>query len=433
MCRSGQDVGRPGVNSSEGQLATIHFDKSRYFLQEGQGGMALDNRMTNKNAAGGDFDLSNADSFDYTSFFNDMSHSERLQLSRDEMRWVQKYVKPDRTAEVVLNLSCGVQMTPHVMLTQVALFEAFGVDFVATAGVQFCCGRVFQRYGKQEVGDRMAGRALRHFSSWAPTTNVQCCGSCYIEFDHHVAKAKTDTGHAPFDVIHVTEYLLKLLKERGDEVPWKRTTPRRVLLHAEGAELHPTKEVQRKAIIETLALVPGVEIVGDVRNPSLGQPCSTKAPGEPSVLNDLTPLQYRQVQRELDEQARAAGADAIVTPHHMCHREWSKFGSDRLPVIYYQSLVADAMGMSIPDRFQTLWRLGDPEQVLEQSRPHWESWGIPEEEARNLVRKFFVPKYASAIQRCPCEGNCLEAVAGARASGAACETSWKATLLSTGS
>jgi hypothetical protein len=123
---------------------------------------------------------------------------------------------------------------------------------------------------------------------------------------------------------------------------------------------------------------------------------------------------------ELRQQAEDAGADAIVTHHHFCHREWSRFGTTALPVIHYQSLMAEALGRSIPDRFQTLWQLGDPELVLDRSRPHWSSWGIAEDDAREIVKKHFVTEYAGAAQRCPCEGSCHEAVAGSRASGSVC-------------
>jgi len=386
--------------------------------------MVIDNRLATRNAAGETFDLIDADQFDFSTFFNDMTESERLQVSKDELSWLQAYSKPDGQAEVVLNLSCGVQTTPHLMVTQVALFRALGVDFVATAGRQFCCGRIYQRCGKGDLGDRMAASAINRFASWQPTTNVQCCGSCLIEFDYHVARMR-EQGNDPFDVVHITRYLLDRLTELGDAVPWKRSIPRRVLLHAEGAEVHPTKVEARDAVIETLALIPGVEYVGLVANPSLGSPCATRSPGAPSILNDITPEQYRLVQDELWAQAQAAGADAIVTHHHLCHREWSKFGSGRLPIIHYQSLMAEALGLSIPDRFQTLWRLGDPDKILEQTRPHWSSWGIAEDEARALVVKHFVPAYAEAVQRCPCEGNCVEAVTGV---GAACETSWATTL-----
>jgi hypothetical protein len=363
--------------------------------------------------------------FDYSAFFNGFIDAERLQVSRDELAWMQTYKEPDRAADVVLNLSCGEQVAPHLMLTQVALLTALGIDFVATAGRQFCCGRIYHRFGKDDLGDRLAASAITRFASFQPTTNVQVCGSCLIEFDYHVAKMR-EAGNDPFEVVHITRFLLDRLNELGDRVPWKRSIPRRVLLHAEGAELHATKEEARGAVIETLALIPGVEYAGLVTDPSAGAPCSVVSPGGPSILHDLDEERYRQVQDELWAQAEAVGADAIVTHHHLCHREWCKFGSQRLPVIHYQSLLAEALGISIPDRFQTLWKLGDPEKVLRQSRPHWSSWGIAEEQAREMVKDVFVPEYAAAVQRCPCDGDCVDAAEG---SGAACRPSWNAMVI----
>ena len=349
-----------------------------------------------------------------------MHEGEQLQVTKDEVTWLTNHIKPTESTDVVLNLSCGVQTTPHLMLTQIALLEALGVDFVATAGPQYCCGRVFQRNGKDATGNRLAAKAIAHFESWQPQTNVQCCGSCFIEFDFHVAKLTEERGEAPFGLEHITRFLLDRLRELDDRVPWQEPQPMRVLLHAEGAELHPTKEVQRADVIETLGLIPGVEFVGLAREPSFGSPCATRAPGDPSILNDLTDEQYLQVLAELREQATAAGADAILTHHHFCHREWSKFGTRALPVLHYQSVMAQALGVHIPDRFQHLWQLGDVDAIVEASRPRWTSWGVDEVKAREMVQKHFVTEYAGSVQRCPCEGSCHAAVAGTRGSATAC-------------
>jgi hypothetical protein len=350
--------------------------------------------------------------YDYQRFFKDMSDSERLQVSRDELDWIQGAAKSDRTADVTLALSCGAQTMPYVMLTQVALFNALGIDFVATAGQAYCCGNVFDSTGKPEYGRRIATNSVRRFADFQPTVNVQCCGSCYVRFDDHVAAMEAaKPGSAPFEIVQISEYLLQTLRQMGDGVPWRNTITRRVLVHAEGDEFKRGKSAARNAIIETLGLIPGVEFAGLVEDPSLGTPClrvpTTDGPVK-WMLEDISPDEYRQVQTELAEQARAVGADVIVTPHHSCHREWCKFGSDRLPIMYYQSLVAEALGIHVPDRFQILWRTGDPDKILELTRPHWESWGIAELEAREMVKKFFVPEYAAAVDKCPCEGNCFQ-------------------------
>jgi hypothetical protein len=366
--------------------------------------------MLSKRADGKDFDTSREDSFDYTS---DMHESEKLQVSREEMTWIQNYREPDEPADVMLHLSCGAQTVPHIMIVQVALFDMLGISFAATAGSQFCCGRIYQRYPtKAATGDRLSARSIRRFRSWQPATDAECCGSCFTEFEYQVARTGEETGEHLFDVVHITEFLRDKLADLGESVPWRRPIPCRALLHAEGAELHPSKERHRAAVIDTLKMIPGVEYVGLAENPSLGSPCATKGAGEPSILNDLTADEYRQVQAELEDQARAVGADMILTHHHNCTREWSKFSSSRLPIGSYQHVLAEALDISVVDRFQVLWQLGDPEKVLEKSRPQWSSWGIDEDEAREMVKKFFVPKYASAVQRCPCESECTSGRTG---------------------
>jgi hypothetical protein len=83
---------------------------------------------------------------------------------------------------------------------------------------------------------------------------------------------------------------------------------------------------------------------------------------------------------------------------------WAQAKASAAP--HWPAPVSVALGINIPDRFQILWRLGDPDKVLEMTRPHWESWNIAE--AREMVKKFFVPEYAAAVEKCPCEGNCFE-------------------------
>jgi Cysteine-rich domain len=367
--------------------------------------------------------------FDSKRFYDDLAECYRLQVRRDEVGW--EMTSTDRTgqAEVVLNLSCGIQATPHLMLLHVAIFKALGIDFVATAGTKFCCGRPFGMSGDPDLSNRVAKHSINRLKTWSSTVNVQCCGSCLVQFYANAEEIREETGEAPFEVIHMTEYLNRTLKEVGDAVPWVRE-PRvkRVLLHAEGEEVHHTKVVQRNAVIETLALIPGVEYAGLVEEPTLGAPCGVEEHSDNSgsvghtLLSDISSAEYLATQRELIDQARNVGAEAIVTHHHKCTREWSKLSSSALPIMHYQTLVADALGLEVDDRFQHLWRLDDTEQIVTETRPYWESWGISRAEAETMVPKFFVPGYDTSVQRCPCEfegGGCFAHKAGAQGASAA--------------
>ena len=55
------------------------------------------------------------------------------------MTWLGRAAEPDGEYDVFVNLSCGTQMHPHLMLDTVVL-RSLGVNFAAGAGSAFCCG-----------------------------------------------------------------------------------------------------------------------------------------------------------------------------------------------------------------------------------------------------------------------------------------------------
>src|SRR5262249_53235689 len=160
----------------------------------------------------------------------------------------------------------------------------------------------FGMAGDPELSDRVALRSIQRMAAWNSTINVQCCGSCLVQFQYNVQQMREQAGTAPFEVVHITEFLLAKLRQLGDAVPWASPVPartRRVLLHAEGAEVHATKVVQRGAVIETLGLIPGVEYAGLAEPPSVGSPCaSDPRPSDfdgngHTVLSDISTPEYR--------------------------------------------------------------------------------------------------------------------------------------------
>jgi hypothetical protein len=93
----------------------------------------------------------------------------------------------------------------------------------------------------------------------------------------------------------------------------------------------------------------------------------------------------------------------MAAMHHTGQQWWSRFASERLTVRHPISILADALGVAHPDRYQAACRIGDPEAVLEQTRPMWTSWHMPEARARELVAKIFAPALADGLH-CGCGG-----------------------------
>jgi hypothetical protein len=122
------------------------------------------------------------------------------------------------------------------------------------------------------------------------------------------------------------------------------------------------------------------------------------------VLNTLDSTEYRVAVAELEGQARALGADTLVTAYHKCQMEWSKFSSRRLAVREWMSVLAEALGVGYADRYTTYWHLGDPREIVERSRPEWQSWGMTEQEALEAATRHFVPAYTADVHHCDCGG-----------------------------
>ena len=338
--------------------------------------------------------------FDPKGFYDAMRESKSLLVRREDLRWTETFAEPGRPVDALLAFGCAVQHTPHLMLEATAVLEALGVDYAAVTGRQFCCGRPFQKLGgSDEAADLISGKSYERFMRYRPNVAVQWCGACMMQY-LEVISSQADP---PFDVVHVTRFVYDLLVRMGDSVPWKHDVPARVVLHShEGG--HAQQDTDAGYIVKILELIPGVEYAGPIEPPSAGAPCDLTGPTAVSVLNSLDTTGYRVAVAELEGQARARGADTLVTAYHKCQMEWSKFSSKRLAVREWMSLLAEALGVGYEDRFTTYWHLGDPEEIVHRSRAEWQSWGMTEQEALEAATRHFVPQYAADVHHCDCGG-----------------------------
>jgi Fe-S oxidoreductase len=338
--------------------------------------------------------------FDARGFYGAMAESKSLLVRREDVRWSERFEPLERPVDVLLAFGCAVQHTPHLMVEATRVFDALGIDFAAVTGRQFCCGRPFQRMGKdQRAADKISAKSYERFVAHQPNVFVNWCGACQLQY-LEVISEQTDP---PFEVLHVTRYLARLLRDLGDAVPWQKDVRTRVALHTH-SEFLPQQDTDSASILEILDMIPGVEYVGPVQPPAAGSPCALTGPTAVSILNTLSTAEYRAAQHELEDQLSAIGADTLVTPYHKCQMEWSKLSSRTLAIREWMSLLAEALGVGAEDRFTTYWHIGHPPTIVERSRPEWESWGMTEAEALDAARRHFVPEYAVDIHDCDCGG-----------------------------
>jgi hypothetical protein len=336
---------------------------------------------------------------EHAAFWNDLSDSSHLLVSREEMSWLDRNVKPDRDVDVFVNLSCGAQHTPHVLLDAVAALGALGVRFAAGAGTLFCCGTNYRADGEMTAAERMRAASVGRTVAWGATTAVHMCTQCVNTFGE-VERRERLLGETPPENMQMHTFIERTLRALGDAVPWKREVPARVLILRQ--DVSPVHSAASDTVARWLALVPGVEVVGFVDQ----ELQAVSGAGNAFVImQGPTPSRDEILGKrvQLADLFAARGADTMAAMHHTGQQWWSRFASDRLAVRHPISILADALGVANPDRYQAAARLGDPEAVLEQTRPIWRSWGMREDRARSLVAKIFAPALADGLH-CACGG-----------------------------
>jgi heterodisulfide reductase subunit D len=313
---------------------------------------------------------------DFTQLIGQIRDFEHLMIPAGKTPWVKQHTLPSHPVDVVLYLGCNILRTAHLAFEVVSLFQGLGVNFLAVAGPQFCCGIVHLRSGDVEGAAKFSQATASKLGSYGAAQVVIWCPTCQLHFGELI-----QGGIMPrFPMTHASAFLA----ERAAQFKFRRDLRTRVAVHTHvGA---PQRELDAKAAIKVLQSVPGVEVVGTLSSPDLGYQCA------PNLLLQLGPERFRSIRDGLVRKARELGADEVVTLYHSCHREWCESGERELSVRNYVSIVAEALGCAHRDYFQEFKRLGTPEAILALSRPMWGSHGLSEEHAKGLVTKYFVPK-----------------------------------------
>lgn len=336
--------------------------------------------------------------------YRELREPTRLFVSREEMSWLERAAQhPDGEYEVFLNLSCSTQMYPTMMLDAVAVMRALDVDFAAGSGPEFCCGGYLRIHHTVEAGVKMADRSVQPIVARKAKTHVSQCTQCLNNFTATSTRRVVDGGEAtPLREMQLTEFLIERIEEMGDGVPWARSVDRKVLVHGHKGE-SPVVTKTVDDVARLLRLVPGVEVVGIMERTFMNDFCyKGDMPGYPT-----TPEQMQARRHEIAAIAASYGADTVAIQHQDCSRIWAPFASVDMAVRNAVSIVAEALACDHPDRVQAAFMLGDPDAVVEQTRPIWASWGLTEEEARTIAQREYTPVATAKVAGCSCgRGTC---------------------------
>lgn len=308
--------------------------------------------------------------FDYASYFARIKSLERLSLKADEIAWREKYEAPARPVDVLLYLGCNILITSHLAMEVVAVLRKLDIDFEAIGGPQFCCGIVHHSHGDIDAAGRLSSATVRKMESYGAKTMVMWCPSCDLQFDE-VVLPSLGRSFTP-DITHATQFLA----ERVNEIPFQYPVRSRIAVHSHVG--HGRQERDTQATLSLLRAVPGVDVMGTISSRDLGYHCPTP----PSA--DARRAFLAERNRLLDE-ARALGADTVVTMYHSCQREWCDADSEQLRIRNYISIIAESLGCAAEDRYTKLRQSPDATAIAAASEPQWTSHGWSAEKATNAA------------------------------------------------
>jgi Fe-S oxidoreductase len=325
-------------------------------------------------------------SFNYTAYYQRLQDIKKLQIPANAARWTEHYQPPDRSYEIVLYLGCNILRTPDVAADVVAVFEALGLDFIAVAGVQFCCGITWDRFGDVAKGQNVSDTTIQRLASYNPRLVIHWCPSCDVHFSDVVLGRDAKT--LPFTVTSTPAFLHDL-SQKG-LLPWRNALSARVVLHSHvGREGHETGQrraaADREHTSQLLQQIPGGQFLGAVEAPpEYDYDC-----GYGSLK--LERSRWLELRSEMLTQVRRLGANTLVTVSHACQREWCDVGDDALAVRNYIALVAESLGC--PRSYETgllgdLKHLEDPQLIVEHTQTNWASHGLTKDQAEDIVRKY---------------------------------------------
>jgi heterodisulfide reductase subunit D len=323
--------------------------------------------------------------FDYTAYYQRVQDIKKLQIPASAARWTERYERPERSYRIVLYLGCNILRTPDIAADVVAVFEALKLDFIAVAGVQFCCGITWDRAGDVTKGQHVSDNTVERLASYGPRLIVHWCPSCDVHFSDVVTGRDAKT--LPFEVTNAPAFLTDLAQQ--GLIPWRHPIPRRAALHSHtGREGHETGQrrarADRENVSALLQQLPGGQFLGAIdAPPEYDYDCG------PGSLRERS--RWLEIRSGLLAEARRRNADTLVTVSHACQREWCDAADRSLAVRNYISLIAESIGCTRPyetNMLGPLKQMADPHTIVERTRANWSSHGLSQEEAADVVHRY---------------------------------------------
>ncbi len=238
--------------------------------------------------------------------------------------------------EVLFYPGCNASYVPEINATARAtakILNKVGTDFGILGNKERCCGSTAFRVGANEMFENYKAEHIKQLNKLGIKTMVTACSGCHSTFSHNYA------GDLEFEVIHVAEYLQRLIEE--EKIEFKK--PLNIK-----ATYHDPCHIGRYSNIydaprEVLKSIPGVEF-NEMKRIKENSFCCGSGGGVKPAFPDVA---LKAANHRLDEARDIADAEVVVSCCPFCEinlGEAANARPDNMRVVDLLELIDEAMG-----------------------------------------------------------------------------------------
>ncbi|MBM4237064.1 MAG: (Fe-S)-binding protein [Euryarchaeota archaeon] len=235
-----------------------------------------------------------------------------------------KFRRDVEGAEVVYFMGCTAAFrSPDTVIATMDILDAAGVKYRVLGEDEWCCGSVLRRTGFVDEADRLREHNVKAFKDARVKTVVTSCAGCFRTL-------KKEYGMEGIEVLHITEYVDRLLQEGKLSVKKSRD---RVTYHD---PCHLGKhmgvyDAPRRVMKKVATLV-------EMEHCRENSMCCGAGGGVKSAFGETaTGIGAKRM-----DEAKETGAKVVVTPCPFCRTNLAD-SSDCLPVVDFAEFVASKL------------------------------------------------------------------------------------------
>jgi len=261
-------------------------------------------------------------------------------------KWAEGLKVKDLTkdkAEVVFHAGCNLSFDEElgkVARTTVTLLQNAGVDVGIMGKDETCCGGKAYEMGYQGELTKYAENNIEAWTNAGAKTVITTCSDCYYTFK----RLYPELG-SKFEVLHIVEFIDRLIKE--GKLKFTKTVPITVTYHDPchlGRRDHVY--VPGEAIMgiydsprDIIKSIPGIKLIEMERIKEYAWCC-----GAGGGVKEAYPDFNTFTAQERIEEAKATGAEALVTACPWCERNFlDTLNGDKMKVYDIVELVQQAI------------------------------------------------------------------------------------------